>query len=163
MLHVALYQPEIPPNTGNIGRLCVGFQLPLLLIDPLGFSLDERARRRAGLDYWERLHYKRFANLAALVECCQAHARPTERSVQLQRMVCLSKHGLTSIYDWSFRQGDVLLLGNETRGVPQQLTEQYGIERITLPMSQQIRSYNLANAAAMVLVEAYRQLRWDLG
>ncbi|BBM89673.1 tRNA (cytidine(34)-2'-O)-methyltransferase [Spirochaetota bacterium] len=196
MIQVVLYEPEIPPNTGNIGRLCVGFKVPLVLIEPLGFSLADKALKRAGLDYWDKLDYKVYPKLAAYFNAIgyissdlsssdlsssdlsssdlsssnlsssdlsssnlsRLHAKHTTHN----RVICLSKYGTRSLYEWQFSAGDTLLFGNEISGIPLKVTQKYSIERFKLPMAAAIRSYNLANAVAMALGEAYRQLKWPL-
>ena len=145
-LEVALYQPLIPQNTGNIGRLCVGFEANLHLIEPLGFDIDDKKLKRAGLDYWSHLRWERHKNFSSFHD-----------KNQHKKIVCLSKRADTLIYDYKFKSNSLLLLGQETKGVPNNLLSQYNIERIKLPMLGSIRSYNLANAAAMGLLEFYRQ------
>lgn len=147
-LAVALYQPQIPPNTGNIGRLCVGFGVPLYLIGDLGFSMQDRALKRAGLDYWPHLDVELFQDFD---DFWQKKVQNNARC----RVFCLSTKGSTLIETISFQKDDILLFGNETSGFPQEKSDHYNIERIKLPMSDEIRSYNLANAAAMSLYAAH--------
>jgi tRNA (cytidine/uridine-2'-O-)-methyltransferase len=147
MFHLILYQPEIPPNTGNVMRLCANVGATLHLIEPLGFSLDDRRLRRAGLDYREwadvRVH-------ACLPDCLVGlpHAR----------VFALSTHGRVRHDAPAYRAGDCFLLGPETRGLPRDLLEALPAERrLRLPMQPGNRSLNLSNAAAVVLFEAWRQ------
>ncbi len=145
---IVLYQPEIPPNTGNIIRLCANTGCELHLIEPLGFELDDRRLRRAGLDYRE------FATLqshACLDDYLQA--RPDTR------LLGLTTHGATAYHQVHYRPGDTLLFGPETRGLPPTLRDSLPTgQRIRIPMRTDSRSLNLSNAAALVLYEALRQL-----
>ncbi len=148
MLHVALYQPEIPPNTGNIIRLAANTGAGLHLIEPLGFSLDEKRLRRAGLDYseWARVtvHPDFEAFLAAMSGA---------------RLFALTTKGHTTPSDTRFEDGDVLLFGPETRGLPAEILDRLAPEqRLRLPMVADSRSLNLSNAVAITLYEAWRQL-----
>ncbi len=148
MIHVALYEPEIPPNTGNIIRLCANTGAKLHLIEPMGFALDNTKMRRAGLDYRE------FADVSV-------HKNYAEfsKSIVNQRIFACSTKGKFRYCDNKFQQGDVLLFGPETRGLPKIILESLPPERvITLPMLPHSRSLNLSNAAAIILYEAWRQL-----
>jgi tRNA (cytidine/uridine-2'-O-)-methyltransferase len=148
MLHIALYEPEIPPNTGNIMRLCANTGCRLHLIEPLGFSLDDKLLRRAGLDYREH----------ATVEC---HRSFEDFMQQLKPRRCwaLSTHGQRSYADADFADGDVLLFGPETRGLPKALLADIGGQQVLrIPMLPDSRSLNLSNAAALVAYEGLRQL-----
>ncbi len=148
-LHVALYHPEIPQNTGNIGRLCLGLDATLHLVHPLSFQTDEKAVRRAGLDYWKHVR---------LVE------HPDEdafwRWVADRRVHLFSSHGARPYSACRYERGDVLLFGRETVGLPTGLVAARGAFHI--PMVGPIRSLNLANAVAVVCYEALRQLEPDL-
>ena len=148
MFHVALYQPEIPPNTGNIMRLCANSGMRLHLIRPFGFRLDDRDLKRAGLDYRE------------WAEVCE-HASIEEFRLALPgaRWLAFSSRGHTRYDEVRYREGDVLLFGPETRGLPQALLETLpATQRLYLPMQPGSRSLNLANAAAIAVYEAWRQL-----
>lgn len=148
MFRVVLYQPEIPPNTGNIARLCLGTQSELHLIEPLGFSLDEKQLRRAGLDYWEKTDVH-------LHSSWEAFERVREPRVT---MWCLSTKARHAYWEVQFQQGDYLLFGRETRGLPENLLEKYQESALTIPMqSEHIRSLNLATSVGIVLYEAIRQ------
>jgi tRNA (cytidine/uridine-2'-O-)-methyltransferase len=143
-----LYEPEIPPNTGNIIRLCANTGVTLHLIEPLGFELDEPRLKRAGLDYREFATVRTYASLAA---CLDALSEP--------RVFALSTRSSTRIDAPSYRAGDAFLFGPETRGLPQAVLESVpAAQRIRLPMKENSRSLNLSNSAAVVVYEAWRQL-----
>ncbi len=147
MFHVILYQPEIPPNTGNVIRLCANTGASLHLIEPLGFELDDRRLRRAGLDYREWVGVQVHASLEA---CQQALAQP--------RLFTLSTHSRHTYSETRFVPGDAFLFGPETRGLPVELRESVPSEqRLRLPMRPNNRSLNLSNAVAIVVYEAWRQ------
>jgi len=147
-LQVALYQPEIPPNTGNIIRLCANTGAGLSLIGPLGFELDDRRLRRAGLDYHE------FARLRSYADYTSWDAERGDG-----RVLALSTRGRQSYADVRYRPDDILLFGPETRGLPQQLLAELPAEqRLCIPMRPDNRSLNLSNAVAVVVYEAWRQL-----
>src|SRR5438128_2261218 len=154
LLHVALWEPEIPPNTGNIARLCAATGSPLHLIGRLGFRLDERSLRRAGLDYWDAVDIHRHPSWIDFEEAWLSAGR------SLERVFCLSAHAAKFYTAASFQEGDCLLFGAETRGLPPELTNRM-IERVlSIPMpGGHVRSLNLATAAGIVLYEALRQLR----
>ena len=145
--HVVLVAPEIPQNTGTIGRLCVCTGARLHLIKPLGFSLDEASVRRAGLDYWPHLDLCVHDNWEAFL----AAAKP-------ERMLFASTKGGRSFYEFQFAPGDFLVFGNEGHGLPESFYERYRDSLAIIPMpGAHARSHNLANAAAIVLYEAMRQ------
>lgn len=147
MYHIALYQPEIPPNTGNIIRLAANTGAELHLIEPLGFFLDDRRLRRAGLDYHEFSRINKWKNWG--------HFR---REKPGNRILALSSRGSIPYTQVEYRQNDVLLFGPETRGLPDELLESLpGEQRLTIPMKSDSRSLNLANSVAIVLYEALRQ------
>ena len=148
MFSVLLYEPEIPPNTGNIIRLCANTGAALHLVEPLGFELDEPRLRRAGLDYREFATVRTHATLDA---CLDALDRP--------RVFALSTRNSTRYDEVSFRAGDALLFGPETRGLPQAVLDGMPAgRRLRLPMREGNRSLNLSNSAAVVVYEAWRQL-----
>ena len=167
MLQIALWEPEIPPNTGNIARLCAAVGCPLHLVGRLGFRIDEKSVRRAGLDYWDSVELYQHNTLADLQEIlkCSPHA-PREdvvgRSVTttLQpRIFCLSAHAKTPYTKIPYKPGDCLLFGAETRGLPPEVLERFAEQCYTIPMpSGNVRSLNLATAAGIVLYEGLRQL-----
>lgn len=147
MLHVVLYQPEIPPNTGNVIRLCANTGAQLHLVRPLGFELDDARLRRAGLDYHEYATLSVHDDLAA----CIRTVRPT-------RLFALSTRGPVRYDQVRFAVGDALLFGAETRGLPAEVLESIPAERrLRLPMRPDNRSLNLSNAVAVVVYEAWRQ------
>jgi tRNA (cytidine/uridine-2'-O-)-methyltransferase len=148
MLHVVLYQPEIPPNTGNVIRLCANTGAELHLVEPLGFELDDARLRRAGLDYHEFARVHRHAELGA----CLGSLAPG-------RVFALSTRGRMRYDRVEYRPGDVLLFGPETRGLPQATLDALPeTQRVCLPMQAGNRSLNLSNAVAVTVFEAWRQL-----
>jgi tRNA (cytidine/uridine-2'-O-)-methyltransferase len=147
MLHVVLYQPEIPPNTGNVIRLCANSGARLHLIKPLGFDLDHAKLRRAGLDYHEFAAVAVHDDLDAFVA-----------SVQPGRLFALSTRNSTPYHDVRFAADDAVVFGPETRGLPQALLDSLAPDRrLRLPMRPGNRSLNLSNAVAVVVYEAWRQ------
>ncbi|MEC4750256.1 tRNA (uridine(34)/cytosine(34)/5-carboxymethylaminomethyluridine(34)-2'-O)-methyltransferase TrmL [Methylomicrobium sp. Wu6] len=147
MFHIVMYEPEIPANTGNIIRLCANTGAKLHLIEPLGFELEDKKLRRAGLDYHEWADVKVYPALAEFFE-----------SVRPERIFALSTKGKALFSEVEFRSGDALLFGPETRGLPASVLAEVGAERsLYLPMRTQSRSLNLSNTVAVVLYEAWRQ------
>jgi len=147
MFHVVLYQPEIPPNTGNVIRLCANAGASLHLIRPLGFELDDARLRRAGLDYHEYARVQVHDSL----ENFMAAVKPA-------RLLACSTRGRTPYSDMRYQDGDALLFGPETRGLPAQILESIpDRQRLRIPMLPDNRSLNLSNAAAIILYEAWRQ------
>jgi len=147
-VQVALYQPEIPPNTGNIIRLCANTGAGLSLIGPLGFELDDRRLRRAGLDYHEYTRLQQYTDYAAWCAACGGG-----------RVLALSTQGQRGYADVQYRHDDILLFGPETRGLPEVLLSELPPEqRIRVPMRADSRSLNLSNTVAVVVYEAWRQL-----
>lgn len=145
---IVLFQPEIPPNTGNIIRLCANTGSRLHLIEPLGFDLDDRKLRRAGLDYREFAAVQTWPDLESF---CQAHPDT--------RLLGLTTHGSTPYHQVRYRPGDALLFGPETRGLPPAIRDSLPPQqRLRVPMREDSRSLNLSNTAALVLYEALRQL-----
>ena len=148
MLNIVLYQPEIPPNTGNIIRLCANTGFRLHLIEPLGFDLDDKKLRRAGLDYRE------FQSL-------QVHANWSDyrTNVQSHAIYALSTKGTVCYSTVQYQSGDTLLFGPETRGLPEQIRTDIGTSHVLrLPMQAHSRSLNLSNSVSIVAYEAWRQL-----
>lgn len=144
-LHIALYRPEIPPNTGNIGRLCVGIGAELHVIHPIGFSMGEKAVRRAGLDYWQHVQLHEHADAGAFWDWAEG------RSVHL-----FSSHGQQPHTALTARDGDVLLFGPESVGLPREWVEERGAYRI--PLWGPVRSLNLSNAVAVATYTALQQV-----
>ncbi|HEX7028604.1 MAG TPA: tRNA (uridine(34)/cytosine(34)/5-carboxymethylaminomethyluridine(34)-2'-O)-methyltransferase TrmL [Gammaproteobacteria bacterium] len=148
MLHIALYQPEIPPNTGNIIRLCANFGGQLHVIEPLGFQLDDRRLRRAGLDYHEWANVQCHSNVAAFLA-----------AVSPGRMFAFTTKALQKLPDVRFESGDTLLFGPESRGLPPEILNGIPKDRqVRIPMRPNSRSLNLSNAVAIAAYEAWRQL-----
>ena len=149
MFHVVLVHPEIPPNTGNVIRLCANTGCTLHLIEPLGFSMDDRHMRRAGLDYHEYAEVKRHASWDAFL----ADERP-----QLERLFALTTRGTRYVHDVAFRPGDWLVFGSETSGLPPDVRAAFAAtQQLKLPMRAGQRSLNLSNAVAVTVFEAWRQ------
>ena len=146
MFNVVLVEPEIPPNTGNIGRLCLATHSTLHLVGPLGFSTDDRTLKRAGLDYWPEVDVQYWGSLGAL----QAAQPATARYFYLTTKTTRPYHSV------SFRPGDFLVFGRETKGLPEALLGENADRLLTIPMHG-TRSLNLATAVAIVLFEAVRQ------
>ena len=147
MLSVALVEPEIPQNTGNIARLCAATNAPLHIVGVTGFRLDDRAVRRAGLDYWNEVKIHRHRNLKEFYA-----ALPDTRFVY-----CTTKTKLT-YFEWRFELHDCLVFGGETKGLPEDLLAANRERCVTIPMpNTKVRSLNLANSVAIVLYEALRQ------
>ncbi len=148
MLHVALWEPEIPPNTGNIARLCVATGAALHLIGRVGFRLDDRALRRAGVDYWNEVDVRRHATLADF-----------EAAMTGRRIFCFSAHAATPYTRIQYQAGDCLLFGGESHGLPAGVVARYGERALCIPMpASRVRSLNLATAVGIVLYEGLRQL-----
>jgi tRNA (cytidine/uridine-2'-O-)-methyltransferase len=149
MFHIVLVAPEIPPNTGNVIRLAANTGCTLHLVEPLGFSMDDKHMRRAGLDYHEYTRVLRHASWAALLDS----AMP-----QPQRMFAMTTRGAGSVYEARFEPGDWLVFGSETQGLPEALRERFApAQRLRLPMLAGQRSLNLSNAVAVTVFEAWRQ------
>jgi tRNA (cytidine/uridine-2'-O-)-methyltransferase len=143
MLHVVLYQPQIPPNTGNIARQCVGMAAHLHIVGPIPFDLSDHAIRRAGLDYWPHL-------------ALTMHASPDAFDAWLgdRRPWLVTKRGEIRYDHADYRDGDVLIFGSETAGLPAALLDRYADRRIYIPVMGPVRSYNLANSAAIITAQA---------
>ena len=151
MLDIVLYQPEIPPNTGNIIRLCANSGCSLHLIEPLGFDLDNKKLRRAGLDYREFASVKLYPDLTSYRQQL-GHAR----------LFAITTRGSRAYHQVQYQAGDALLFGPETRGLPEKVLEEMGPDHcIRIPMLEGSRSLNLSNAAALVSYEALRQLEFE--
>jgi tRNA (cytidine/uridine-2'-O-)-methyltransferase len=152
MFHIVLYEPEIPSNTGNIGRLCVATDATLHIIGRAGFDLDDRSVRRAGLDYWEHVRLVRHVDLTAF-----------EAGVPPERLFCFSAHARELYTAIEYRRGDSLLFGSETRGLPPEVLARHAGRAFRIPIpTGKVRSLNLANAVAIVLYEALRQVQGGL-
>lgn len=147
MLHVALVEPEIPPNTGNIARLCAATYTGLHIVGATGFRMDDRTLKRAGLDYWEHVDLHRHVDLERL-----------RSSLSGSRFVYLTTKSERPYWNWDFRDGDCLVFGRETRGLPEDLLRENAENCLTIPMpNANVRSLNLATSVGIVLYEALRQ------
>ncbi|HYN84458.1 MAG TPA: tRNA (cytidine(34)-2'-O)-methyltransferase [Pyrinomonadaceae bacterium] len=147
MLHVALVEPEIPPNTGNVARLCAATRTPLHVVGATGFRLDDRAVRRAGLDYWPEVDLRRHRDIEALYAALPG-----------ARFLYLTTKGDASYADWHFADGDCLVFGRETKGLPEELLRANRERTLRIPvLNPAVRSLNLATSVAVVLYEALRQ------
>lgn len=149
MLHVVLVNPQIPPNTGNIARLCAAMNYPLHLVKPLGFSTDDRALKRAGLDYWPYVTVFYHENLESLQEKYKAHT-----------FYYFTTKAKKSYWDVTYKDGDFLVFGSETKGLDESVLEANKETALTIPMPQKgkVRSLNLSTAVGMVVGEATRQV-----
>ncbi len=147
--NIVLYQPEIPTNTGNIGRICVAAGCHLHLIGPMGFSIDEKQVRRAGLDYWPHLTHFYYEDFQAFL---------TEHPI-LDKISFLTTKTDQIIYDKAFQKGDWFMFGPETRGLPEDLWGPRAAQSYKIPMVGPTRSLNLANSVSIITFEGLRQLR----
>ncbi len=153
MFHIVLYEPEIPPNTGNIIRLCANTGLQLHLIEPLGFPLDDSKLRRAGLDYHEWATLQVHTNLDNFIT-----------KIKPARLFACSTHGKQNYAEIAYQAGDAFLFGPETRGLPKPLLASLPAEHIIrIPMREHSRSLNLSNAVAVIAYEAWRQMEFADG
>lgn len=150
LLHVVLHQPEIPYNTGSVGRTCVAMGAKLWLVRPLGFRLDDYYLRRAGLDYWEHLVWEVVDDWASLVERLPGAAQPWMFTKTAEREYTSA----------AFSAGDVLVFGSESRGLPASLLQQHPERSLRIPIRPEVRSLNLSNCVAIAVYEALRQ--WSL-
>ncbi len=145
-MHIVLYQPEIPANTGNIGRTCVATGTFLHLIEPLGFHLDEKSIKRAGMDYWDHLSVHRYMNFKEFLEI---HPDAT-----IWMATTKAKYNYTEV---AYGENDFIMFGKESAGIPEEILVEHEKNCIRIPMLPDTRSLNLSNAAAVVLYEALRQ------
>lgn len=146
-LHIALIEPKIPPNTGNIARLCAATNTPLHLIEPLGFRIDDRTVKRAGLDYWDRVDLWVHPNWFRFRD-----------AISRERSLYFSANAERDYRDAPYAQNSVLIFGSETDGLPQKILEKHPDRCFRIPMTGDVRSLNLANAVSVVLYEGLRQL-----
>lgn len=146
---IALYRPEIPSNTGNIGRLCVGLNISLHIVSKPSFILSAKEIRRAGLDYWEKLSLIKHENEHTFLEYCKENNK---------RIVPISKFGAIRYDEFNYSDNDILLFGRESTGLRESIWENDAANSVYLPMSDDIRSINVSNTAAIVSYEAFRQL-----
>ena len=147
-MHVALYEPEIPPNTGNIARLCAATDTDLHIVGVTGFRMDDRELRRSGLDYWQHVRLQRHVDIDELYS-----------TLPSARFVYLTTKATTPYWEWRFEEDDCLVFGPETRGLPEAVREANSDRCLTIPMADpNVRSLNLATSVGIVLYEAIRQL-----
>lgn len=146
-LNIVLFEPEIPANTGNIGRVCVGLNIKLHLIEPLGFLITDKELKRAGLDYWPDLEIEQYKDLA---DFFAKNHKPN--------FYFASTKGKKSYFDVDFQKGDYIVFGRESSGLPQIFHTEYAEKGITIPMPGKVRSINLSNSVAIIAYEAYRQI-----
>lgn len=151
MFNIVLFEPEIPPNTGNIIRLCANTGAQLHLVKPLGFSLENKQLKRAGLDYHEYANLQIYENW----RCCKA-------ALAGKRLFAITTKGSTSHDNINFEKDDVFVFGPETRGLPEEIRNEFSEEhRVRLPMLPHSRSLNLSNSAAILIYEAWRQIGFE--
>ena len=149
MLHIALIEPEIPPNTGNIARLCAATFTDLHIVGATGFRMDEKAVKRAGLDYWSEVKIERHIELEDLYEKLSA-----------SRFLYFTTKSQTPYTNWKYQENDCLIFGRETRGLPEDVLRENWERCLTIPMpNKNVRSLNLATSVGIVLYEAIRQLK----
>lgn len=144
--HIVLHEPEIPANTGNIGRTCLATNTELHLVHPLGFSTEDRYVRRAGMDYWPQVcvhHYDSFAEVVG--------------KYAGRRFFCATTKAKHAVHEFTYQDGDFFVFGKESAGLPPEILDAHQDTLIRIPMTGQVRSLNLSNAAAIVLYEAFRQ------
>ena len=147
-IHLVLVEPEIPPNTGNVARLCAAIGAWLHLVEPLGFDLDHRKVKRAGLDYWPAVRLSVHPSLEALI-----------KRLSLEHLFAFSTHAKTPYTSIQYPPGSVLLFGSETSGLPRDAREQLKDRLVRIPVRDAVRSLNLSNAVAVAAYEAVRQLK----
>lgn len=145
--HIVLYQPEIPANTGNVGRLCVGCKAKLHIIKPMRFLITDKYVKRAGLDYWDKLQLDFYDDLASL-----------QKKFRKERIFFCTTKSPNNYTQFNFRKGDVFIFGPESRGIPDEILQDNWQQTITIPMNADIRSINLANSVAIISYEAWRQI-----
>ena len=147
MLNIVLVEPEIPNNTGNIGRLCVGTGNRLHLIHPFGFEINDKNLKRSGLDYWSHLDWNQYQNTQEWID----------QIPDKSRVFLMSSHAKKSYYEAEFEEGDWLVFGKESVGLSKEILKLFQ-NHLTIPMSDKIRSYNIANSVAFIVGEARRQI-----
>lgn len=151
MLNIVLVEPEIPNNTGNIGRLCVGTESKLHLVHPFGFLIDDKNLKRSGLDYWVHLDVTEYENVDEWVK----------QIPDTSRVFLMSSHAEKSYLEIDFQDGDWLVFGKESKGLGEDVLSRFE-NHLTIPMSKLIRSFNIANSVAFVVGEAKRQIGLSL-
>ena len=146
MFNIVLFNPQIPPNTGNIGRLCVNAGATLHIVKPIGFDISEKAVKRAGLDYWDKLDLKIYENIEEFFN-----------SVDINRCYFATTKNNKPYFDVKFKKGDYIIFGSETKGIDEEILNKYKEKCITIPMTKEGRSLNLAVSCGIILYEAIRQ------
>jgi len=145
--HIILYQPEIPANTGNIGRICVGTNSMMHIIKPMRFLLTDKLVKRAGLDYWNKLEIRIYDNWEEF-----------QKEFPINKIYYCTTKTDKKFTDVKFKKGDAFVFGPESRGIPEDILNKYKNQNITIPMTKEIRSINLSNSVAIVVYEAWRQI-----
>lgn len=149
MFNIALIEPEIPNNTGNIGRTCVAMGCDLHLVEPFGFELSDKQLKRAGLDYWTNLNWSTYKNLSDF-----------KQKLTGKRAIYFSAHGKKSYFEYQFQEGDYLVFGKESKGLDPEILNENQENTYFIPTPGKVRSLNLATAVAIVIYEGYRQLKF---
>lgn len=152
LFNIVLIEPEIPNNTGNIGRTCVGLKSKLHLVGPLGFSIDDKHVRRSGLDYWSSLDLTYYKSKTEWLSSLKADAK----------IYLIETGSRKTVYDIEFQKGDHLVFGRETTGIPKDILEKFSDRIYRIPFPGEVRSFNLSNCVAMVMCEGYRQIRKNI-
>jgi len=153
--HIVLVEPEIPPNTGNIARLCAASSCPLHLVGPLGFRIDEQSVRRAGVDYWHLVDVRRHLDFSHFLHAFEKETPPGESPGRLHLFTGMASK---NYIEAEFAPGDALVFGKESVGLPEELVAQYPDRAVAIPTIGAVRSLNLANAAGIAMWEALRQI-----
>jgi len=151
MMHVVMFEPQIPPNTGNVARTCGATATVLHLVEPLGFRIDESSVRRAGLDYWHLVDVRLHEGLREVLDLAAEEGA---------RVWFFTKFGRVRYTDVAYRDGDYLVFGKETTGLPEWVHEEYPDQGVRVPMGPEMRSLNLSNTVALALYESLRQLEF---
>jgi len=147
--NIVLVHPQIPNNTGNVGRLCVGSKSTLHLVKPLGFEITDTRVKRAGLDYWQNLNVIYYDNFNSLIDKIE----------DISRVFFFTTRASNTYYDINYKKGDWLIFGKESDGLPEEIVTKYHKQCVKIPFPGTVRSFNLGNAVAMALGEGLRQLR----
>lgn len=153
-MRLALFQPDIPQNTGTMMRLCACLDLPIDIIEPCGFIFNDKAMRRAGMDYLDFVNYRRHDSWEDFLQYRSEHSQ------EYGRIVLMSTHASQPYTDFEFQPNDIILMGRESAGVPEEV-HHFADARLLIPMNENARSINVAVSAAMVVGEALRQTRWS--
>ena len=152
MISIALFEPQIPPNTGNIARLAVGLNIPLILVGQPAFSLSDKYLKRAGLDYWDHLDFTHYPDMESFLE----------RTASRRKILATTK-GAAPYYQFQYKEGDILLFGSETGGLPMDFLKKNLATTVTIPMPGKVRSLNLSNSVSIIAYRALEQLDYFSG